>query len=484
MTRSRLPMSTSVAALTRYRQPARPSTSSPDSSDTPQPTASSSTLTGGEDRLPMSTSSPGLSADFNSASSSSLGQPMTPNSSVPIVTDPEHPAYNHPGPLTSNPIATDPPVTSLMPRRILDVPVGPSPRPVAATGDLPIPLLYNGGESRVAPADASSTKASTAAACMNATAVPHIRIENVPPHIPTGGLSAKNKNSLDTVHTRVPPMDISISKPGLEQQDGIPRARTFGNMLSNFAAPFARSTTCADLHSHGEAAHDVSLPQTVGGGTIGIATDARNYIVGPASTPRAQSPAFSPPSRLNGVRLIYAAQDSAYWAGRFTALMDRFKSENLPGALSAAVNAHTEKPVIPPGKGGKPQISLPLSHTMTCVSGSGVTPSALESAKPIPRSERRQRRGAAAAASPSFLKPGLSSEAATLLSDEDSRARRAFLHLETLCVTNEARKSLHSWQNDYARCMGKPYLLPKAKFADGKTRGWVGRLFNGGKKGH
>ena len=68
--------------------------------------------------------------------------------------------------------------------------------------------------------------------------------------------------------------------------------------------------------------------------------------------------------------------------------------------------------------------------------------------------------------------------------DEDNRARRVFLHLEALCVTNEAKKSLHTWQHSYARRMGKECLLPRGE----ASKGWVGRLLgkndHGGKRGH
>ncbi|TLD28349.1 hypothetical protein PspLS_03917 [Pyricularia sp. CBS 133598] len=69
---------------------------------------------------------------------------------------------------------------------------------------------------------------------------------------------------------------------------------------------------------------------------------------------------------------------------------------------------------------------------------------------------------------------------AALLEDEENRCRRIFLHLESLCVTREARTSLHAFQQLYARKMRRPGLLP-----DGGTmedRSLLSRLIVGGRK--
>ncbi|KXJ97278.1 hypothetical protein Micbo1qcDRAFT_156108, partial [Microdochium bolleyi] len=61
-----------------------------------------------------------------------------------------------------------------------------------------------------------------------------------------------------------------------------------------------------------------------------------------------------------------------------------------------------------------------------------------------------------------------------VLEDEDVRCRRVFRHLESLCMTSEARKSLQTWQQAYARRTGKERLLPSGGSME--DRGWVGRL--------
>ncbi|KAK4224200.1 hypothetical protein QBC38DRAFT_371515, partial [Podospora fimiseda] len=46
------------------------------------------------------------------------------------------------------------------------------------------------------------------------------------------------------------------------------------------------------------------------------------------------------------------------------------------------------------------------------------------------------------------------------LEDEDARCKRVFIHLEALCVTEDARESLKRWQAAYARKMKRGALLP------------------------
>lgn len=59
---------------------------------------------------------------------------------------------------------------------------------------------------------------------------------------------------------------------------------------------------------------------------------------------------------------------------------------------------------------------------------------------------------------------------AALLLDDDERCRRVFIALESFCVTDEARKSLLSWQQEFARKTGRKKLLPKGGTME--TRVW------------
>ncbi|KAK3995324.1 hypothetical protein QBC44DRAFT_260481, partial [Cladorrhinum sp. PSN332] len=49
---------------------------------------------------------------------------------------------------------------------------------------------------------------------------------------------------------------------------------------------------------------------------------------------------------------------------------------------------------------------------------------------------------------------------ASNLEDDDARCKRVFIHLEALCVTEEARESLKRWQAGYARKTRRSGLLP------------------------
>ncbi|KAJ8122578.1 hypothetical protein ONZ43_g1266 [Nemania bipapillata] len=195
-------------------------------------------------------------------------------------------------------------------------------------------------------------------------------------------------------------------------------------------------------------------------------------------------------------REIHTAQSSAYWAGRFVALQDRFQSETLiPENLSILVHAHAERSLIPVA-----QPSLGSSATMSCI-----TPAAKSNPKPKrvatistsprkpqhpkhPHSARPQQRTGAGTApkaprsmtTVAMAQPSYEAVAA-LLVDEENRSRRVFLHLDALCTTNEARTSLRQWQQAYARRVGKESLLPEGGTMRETTREltWVGRLLIG-----
>ncbi|KAG4218984.1 hypothetical protein PC116_g32536 [Phytophthora cactorum] len=103
-------------------------------------------------------------------------------------------------------------------------------------------------------------------------------------------------------------------------------------------------------------------------------------------------------------------------------------------------------------------------------------------------------------------------QAASEMTDDDNRIRRVFRHLEALCANRSALDSMHEFQQDYARLVGKKGLLPpgsswddniynssnrdKDKNQDNsgldhpdKDRekkggpGWVGRIFSGSSAG-
>lgn len=121
-------------------------------------------------------------------------------------------------------------------------------------------------------------------------------------------------------------------------------------------------------------------------------------------------------------RQVTTAQPPSYWAGRFVALQDRFQNEILlPANLATLVSAHAGRSMV-------------------------------------------------------------AASQAALLADEENRTRRIFLHLEALCKTSEARRSLRAWQVAYARREGKVNLVPQGESMDDNSKGWMGRVFTGGRK--
>jgi hypothetical protein len=161
---------------------------------------------------------------------------------------------------------------------------------------------------------------------------------------------------------------------------------------------------------------------------------------------------------------IHTAQASSYWAGRFMALEDRFRSEMLmPENLKTLLHAHAERSLLPVTRP-----SLASSATMSCI-----TPSANPKPKPkrsvinsmsprkqpqAPSSKMQQQqqkqnlhppqdafRAAPRSTTTTTTVASARSSfgtAAAVLVDDDNRCRRIFLHLDALCTTSEARISL------------------------------------------
>lgn len=69
---------------------------------------------------------------------------------------------------------------------------------------------------------------------------------------------------------------------------------------------------------------------------------------------------------------------------------------------------------------------------------------------------------------------------AALLLDDDERCKRVFVHLEAFCATDDARRSLRLWQQDYARKTGRKKLLPKGAGLEERHGGsYISRIMGG-----
>ncbi|KAI0601073.1 hypothetical protein F4775DRAFT_542616 [Biscogniauxia sp. FL1348] len=383
---------------------------------------------------------------------------------------------------------------------------------------LPVSSKYPKDLHRTSPTNIPPSKASIATSYATATALPHALTENIPPSASTASIGTYRDTSLDTssqAHILPHPAPRAKNKSRI----GIPKSRTL-NVFSNLTSSFSRTSLGSFAHSdsrHTSASSGCSVHDTMsarsrpGSGGSSLASDP--------SQARARTNPVP-----NNPRQIYTAQSSAYWTGRFMALQDRFRSELLmPENMNTLVTAHAERSMVgasqPPFGSG----SLATSATTSCLSNHNITPrtarrvvtnavatprgSSISPRKPqLPQTQPRQVNpvtpmlgkdknkhtisGSTIFSNATFSNHG-SSEAAALLTDEDNRTRRVFLHLEALCTTSEARRSLRTWQQSYARRVGKPILLPQGgtmndrdkcdnhDHGQWRDRTWVGRLLSG-----
>ncbi|XDG06148.1 hypothetical protein ABKA04_005763 [Annulohypoxylon sp. FPYF3050] len=251
-------------------------------------------------------------------------------------------------------------------------------------------------------------------------------------------------------------------KAGGEKEGGIPKSRT-RNVLNNLTSSLSRASLSSfRMHSR---RHTPSATMTSPAEEDTSVVTYRPRDDGGDDLISRQQQHDS--HHLDSFRLIYEAQDNAWWTGRFSALQDRFRSANLsPENMKTIIASSTKIP----GPISKPQNFAGLSTSATM----GQLPSR-----------------ATSSAQDSAMK-----QRAAQLTDEDALARRAFTHMNALCRTDAARKSLFKFQQHYARKHDKESLLPVGGTMNedpiGKGKRWVGRFFSpkgkdkeggGGKKG-
>ncbi|QUC23774.1 uncharacterized protein UV8b_08015 [Ustilaginoidea virens] len=152
----------------------------------------------------------------------------------------------------------------------------------------------------------------------------------------------------------------------------------------------------------------------------------------------------SPPAVRLHRNTIDAPQTSEYWTGRFTALNDRILSEKL-----------AERPLV-----SSPWDTNPWQQSSTPGRDYASLASSTKRSTYLP---------------PSNTTPALSTVTCSsrkLPSDceDDLRCQRIFGQLNSLCTTSEAKQSLWTWQQAYARRLGKPRLLPQDGTMSDKAR--------------
>ncbi|KZL82443.1 hypothetical protein CI238_03178 [Colletotrichum incanum] len=223
-------------------------------------------------------------------------------------------------------------------------------------------------------------------------------------------------------HPRYPNQGVANKKP-------LPKSRTL-TVLSNLTASLSKSSLTSFTGSERKSSQPTVMSRKTSSSST-FASDA------PTRTATPTTPDVNPV-------IVTTAQPSAYWTGRFLSLQDRFQGESLQDkTLSTFVTAHASKATVLAQQREVYQRrgNLPLSTT-TALDRYGIAA--------IQEAER--------------------------LSDEDNRCLRIFLHLDALCGTPEAQKSLHVWQQAYARRMRRDALLPQGTSME---KGFVARLFGG-----
>ncbi|KAI0864092.1 hypothetical protein F4860DRAFT_521465 [Xylaria cubensis] len=420
------------------------------------------------------TSTRKISASFSTDCSLS-GHPTIAYSSVTAST-----TMNHPGPLTSHPINRSSALPSPRFRQNMDSFANDRALKTSHTcSNLPTPI---------AQCKAPSSIPSTPRTCINTRALSRRNEENIPPSFSMTSITTTKQSTSEFPTPRLIPKPTSPKKK-TRLRPPIPKSRTL-NVFSNLTASLSR-TSLGQLTGSESRRTSTSSKGT-------IRKDKKIPYLNPQSASSTSSQALlSPWVETVSQRQIHTAQSSAYWAGRFMALQDRFQSETLiPENMKMLVDAHAERSLIPV----MAQPSLASSATMSCITTPTVKsmhstttvlstnspgkPQRLQ--KPKPKSRTGTVASKISSSNNGFVPTQTSNDISTLLIDEDVRTRRIFMHLDALCATKEARFSLHNWQQCYARRMGKENLMPDGNASQKRTREltWVGRLLIGTGGGH
>ncbi|KAF0327395.1 hypothetical protein GQ607_005256 [Colletotrichum asianum] len=292
----------------------------------------------------------------------------------------------------------------------------PSPHRQAKQQDTPLPPIFD-------------VNALTGAAARND--------ENQPPLSKSGEVTFTS--SSESSPSLAPSSGIQSkfnSRPSSRvEKKRIPKSRTMA-VLSNLTASLSRtSLTSFTSDRKASTSRSVSSRKVSGSSTSTLSTTDTSRVPTPMS------------AEVNPL-IINTAQSSQYWAGRFQSLHDRFHNEDLqPHSLATLVSAHASRSTVVRDQRAAYQSrgNLPLSTT-TALDRYSTTAVSRET---------------------------------KVLDEEDNRCLRVFIHLDSLCATPEAQKSLHAWQEIYARRNNRVALLPHGVSMD---KGFVARIFGGGRR--
>lgn len=130
-------------------------------------------------------------------------------------------------------------------------------------------------------------------------------------------------------------------------KQGISKSRTF-NVLSNLTHTFSRSSLLSHSTASPQDLQNSSSTATAKSSRSSLSSrfgrKAMDHDVGPSTQATEPTPTCedAPPPLPINPRFVSTAMPSAYWAGRFTSLHDRFHNEILgPRNLNLIIEAHT-----------------------------------------------------------------------------------------------------------------------------------------------
>jgi hypothetical protein len=139
---------------------------------------------------------------------------------------------------------------------------------------------------------------------------------------------------------------------------------------------------------------------------------------------------------------------NSYWCGRFQALSDRFHNEVLEASLKDHLlfKQFMQKSSVSP----IPDVSTNKSIVAINIKG---------------KLYKDETEDSFHNTTEKFLKE-----------EDDRRSKRVFMHLEALCHTNDAKRSLWEWQLTFARIEKKEKLLPHGGRMTDTKDDWVSRV--------
>jgi hypothetical protein len=192
-------------------------------------------------------------------------------------------------------------------------------------------------------------------------------------------------------------------------------------MLSNLTSAFSRSTANLANTAHAPA-------------TSRKFAEPTTFVDNAPAT--ALQPSYTPSEDL-----IYEPQPSAYWAGRFQSLHDRFHGEMLEEVMQnpETFRRYQDATDYAPPQDANNHTKKPQEQDLNEADTEGMK---------------------------------------LIVDDEDKRVLQVFNHLLSLCATDKARHSLFEFQEMYARMQSKAFYLPAGGSMSERPPGWVSRMSN------